>query len=320
MYTPPFTVVVPTYGRPVRLARCLAALATQDYPRDRYAVAVVDDGSPKSLGETVRSFESTMDVTLVRQPNAGPAAARNAGVARADSMADSMYVAFTDDDCEPRPGWLRAFAAAFERAPTAFLGGHTVNALPHNPYAHTTQLLVDYLYAYAKREPAGRFFASNNIALPLEGFRALGGFHAGFPLAAGEDRDLCARWIQSGGHLRSVPGAVVDHAHDLTFKTFWQQHTNYGRGAYRLHRLRAGQGGPEAPPAADFFLGLLRYPFEKESAPRAALYTGLILLSQAATASGYAYEAYAHGAEAASFDPAPVRLPEQAAECGQPEF
>ena len=48
-----FSVVVPTYERSALMARCLAALAQQDYPRDRFEVVVVDDGSVRPLAETI---------------------------------------------------------------------------------------------------------------------------------------------------------------------------------------------------------------------------------------------------------------------------
>jgi len=42
---PTFSVVIPTYRRPERLVACLRSLAALDYPRDRFEVIVVDDGS-----------------------------------------------------------------------------------------------------------------------------------------------------------------------------------------------------------------------------------------------------------------------------------
>ncbi len=45
---PSFSIVIATHNRPRQLAECLAALASLDYPRDRFEVIVVDDGSPTS--------------------------------------------------------------------------------------------------------------------------------------------------------------------------------------------------------------------------------------------------------------------------------
>jgi len=43
--SPFFSVIIPTYQRPLQLATCLQALAKLDYPRERFEVIVVDDGS-----------------------------------------------------------------------------------------------------------------------------------------------------------------------------------------------------------------------------------------------------------------------------------
>ena len=75
MTTPPFfSVIVPTYRRPERLAACLRALAGLDYPRERFEVIVVDDGG----GATLDGAPATIDLTLVTQAHAGPAAATHA--------------------------------------------------------------------------------------------------------------------------------------------------------------------------------------------------------------------------------------------------
>ena len=54
------SVVVPTYRRPELLDRCLAALAAQDFPSDRYEIVVADDDcipDPRWLAEGVAAFE-----------------------------------------------------------------------------------------------------------------------------------------------------------------------------------------------------------------------------------------------------------------------
>ena len=280
----PFSVVVPTYGRPERLARCLAALAhvETDAP---FEVVVVDDGSP--VPASVAAVEQRLDVRLVRQANAGPAAARNAGA----QAARYPFLAFTDDDCEPTPAWLARLGAALAARPDALVGGRTVNALARNPFAEASQLLVSFLTDYYGRPGRVPFFASNNVALSAEGFAALGGFDRAFPLAAGEDRDLCARWHAQGRPSVYVPDAVVRHAHALTPAGFVRQHLHYGRGAYHYHRLRASAPVPE--PLA-FYGRLVAYPL---SAPRrsvrSALHVALLGVAQVANVAGYAAEARA---------------------------
>jgi hypothetical protein len=74
-------------------------------------------------------------------------------------------LAFTDDDCEPDCQWLDAMASAFTEKPDAAVGGRTVNALQHNPYAITSQMLVDYLYSYYNETPIRRSSSPPTISL-----------------------------------------------------------------------------------------------------------------------------------------------------------
>src|SRR5713226_3036764 len=76
---PVISVVVPTHDRAPQLARCLEALAVQEYPRDRYEVIVADDGSSDPADGLVRQFARKMNVVLVTQKHVGPAATRNLG-------------------------------------------------------------------------------------------------------------------------------------------------------------------------------------------------------------------------------------------------
>ena len=76
---PFFSIVIPTYNRPTRLSACLAAMSQLDYPRDRFEVVVVDDGSPTPMDAVVQPLRSQLNISLIRQSNAGPAAARNVG-------------------------------------------------------------------------------------------------------------------------------------------------------------------------------------------------------------------------------------------------
>ncbi|MCS6927691.1 MAG: glycosyltransferase [Candidatus Binatia bacterium] len=286
---PRFSIIVPTYGRPKQLAICLQALARLAYPRDRFEVIVVDDGSQSPPEEVVSAFHGQLDVTLLDQPHAGPAAARNTGAARAKGE----FLAFTDDDCAPTPDWLSALAARFAAMPECMIGGRTLNALPENPYSAASQLLVDYLYAYYNANPERvGFFTSNNLALPRRLFWAIGGFDSTFPRAAAEDREFCDRWRYHGYRMIYAPEAVVYHAHALTFRTFWRQHVNYGRGACCFHRLRAQRGCDRIKlEPLSFYVQLLRYPSARGQCLRRRLrLTALLGISQLANAVGFFWE------------------------------
>jgi GT2 family glycosyltransferase len=284
---PFFSIIVPTYGRPRQLRACLGALAALAYPRECFEVIVVDDGG--GLGEgAVEPFRASIEVMLLSAPHGGPAAARNAGARRARGR----VLAFTDDDCAPDAGWLASLAARLAHGEDALVGGRIVNALPRNAFSEASQLLVEYLYTRAAAgSDAPAFFCTNNLAVPAERFRELGGFDETFTSAAGEDREFCDRWRTRGLRLAYAPEAVVRHAHPLTPRGFCRQHFNYGRAAFAFRRARArrGAGGLRVEPLP-FYLDLLRYPFARERGPRALPLAGLFFVSQLANAAGFFYE------------------------------
>ena len=275
--------MVATHGRHHQLARCLAALAELDYPRDRVEVLVVDDGSPMPLDRVVAPFHDRLALTLLSQARAGPGAARNTGAARAKGA----FVAFTDDDCIVSPDWLRALAARFEAAPEHLVGGRILNGLRDNPYSSASQLLMDYLYAYHNADPASaRFFTANNLAVLAARFRAIGGFDTQYIGMTAEDRELCDRWRSFGDHLTYAPEAVVYHLHHLGLPSFWRQQFNYGRGAAAFRRALGARGQSFRLQSLQFYLGLLRYPWARARGRQALVLALLLVVSQLATATG----------------------------------
>jgi glycosyltransferase involved in cell wall biosynthesis len=289
---PFFSIVIPTYDRPRQLAACLQSLSRLNYPRDRFEVIVVDDGSETPPEAVVASFCDHLDLMLLTQAHAGPAAARNTGAARAKGE----FLAFTDDDCAPAADWLQVLAARFAGASDCAIGGRTLNALSDNLCSTASQLLIAYLYAYYNADPdRARFFASNNLAMPADRFHAIGGFCTTYTRSAAEDRELCDRWLHHGYRMIYVPEALIYHAHALTFRIFWRQHFNYGCGAFGFRQARAQHARePISLEPRGFYLDLLRYPFSQARGWRALLLAALLVMSQVAHVVGFLWKGMNH--------------------------
>jgi glycosyltransferase involved in cell wall biosynthesis len=290
---PAVTVIIPTRNRPEQLARCLEALSAQELPDERFEVVVVDDGSREPVAAAAEPFRAKLGLTLLRQPHAGPAAARNLGLARARGG----VVAFTDDDCLPQRDWLAELLAASRARPGALLGGKVLNSLAHDHYAETSQLIIDIVYEHFNGGPDGAsFFTSNNIAAPTARVREMGGFDESFLLAAAEDRDFCRRWKARGWPMDSAPRAAVGHVHAADLREFWSMHFRYGRGAWLLRRKSAGRGQATPPAEKGFYRHLLRRIVDRlarepvDARPRLLL---SLLLWQAANIAGFAAQAIA---------------------------
>jgi glycosyltransferase involved in cell wall biosynthesis len=285
---PFFSIIVPTYNRPAQLTHCLQSLARLGYPRERFEVIVVDDGSKSPIETVVSSFTNRLSVTLITQPHSGPAAARNNGAKRARGD----FLAFTDDDCSPAPNWLKAFATRFNETPETMIGGRTANLLSNNFYSMASDLFIQYLYSYYNTNPEhAKFFASNNLALSSERFKAIGGFNLLFPLAAGEDREFCERWLRHGFRMTYAPEALIFHAHRLTCHSLCRQQFNYGRGAFRFHQLRARRRLDHLRlEPLSFYANMLRYPLLEIQGPKKYLFLAWIVLSQGTNAVGFLWE------------------------------
>ncbi len=277
-----FSIIVPTYERAASLARLLHALVALDYPPERFEVIIVDDGGRTPLDDTVATFRDRLHIRLLHQSNLGPAAARNYGAREAGGR----LLAFTDDDCLPRAGWLRGLARAQQTDPTAICGGRTTNLHSSNLPAEATRLLTDYLYEnYNPAQRAGAFFPTNNLSVPRDEFLAVGGFDE--RLRFGEDREFSYRWRWRGGRFVPAPQAVVEHARRFSLGEFVRLHFLYGGGTAGFRRA-CRQKGMERPgfSSPSWYLGLLLYGLRKEPGWRGAALSLLLLVSQAATLAG----------------------------------
>ena len=107
------SVVVPTFDDGGLLSRCLSSIVAQSLPPRE--IIVVDDGSadPAALAGLAEAMAKFPDVLFLRQPNAGPSAARNLGLERCSGA----YVAFVDADDELLADSLRIRRDLFDLHP-----------------------------------------------------------------------------------------------------------------------------------------------------------------------------------------------------------
>ncbi|HZS75634.1 MAG TPA: glycosyltransferase [Ktedonobacteraceae bacterium] len=196
------SVVIPTYKRLALLQRCLEALSAQDIAPADFEVIVVDDAASEEtrkqvLEESCLHPEHTIRYLPVQGTN-GPAAARNLGW----QAASGEIIAFTDDDCIPTPGWLRAGLEAFDDVVVG-VSGKIIIPLDHTPtdYERNAALL-------AKSE-----FVTANCFYRRDVLASIGGFDERFTMAWREDSDLAFRFMKEypESALVYAPKAVVVH-------------------------------------------------------------------------------------------------------------
>ena len=99
------SVIIPTCNRAPILARCVQALAAQDYDRSAFEIIVGDDGSGDDTRRCVQRLQAQVPVAVhyLYQANQGANAARN----RALAVAGGTLVLFVNDDTIACPALVR---------------------------------------------------------------------------------------------------------------------------------------------------------------------------------------------------------------------
>jgi glycosyltransferase involved in cell wall biosynthesis len=109
---PHISVVIGVYEDWIPLDTCLRSLAEQ-VNAPRFEVIVVDDGSRQAIPDGVRRWADSFPLTLLRQPHAGIATARNRGI----QISRGPLLLFVDADCWLQPDCLAALELSVINSP-----------------------------------------------------------------------------------------------------------------------------------------------------------------------------------------------------------
>jgi glycosyltransferase involved in cell wall biosynthesis len=189
---PVVSVVIPTFTRHDLLGRLIACLAGQSF-RD-FEVIVVDQ-SEHRWPEAEKDFGFALH--YVHTDVRGAVAARNTGAA----LALGRFIAFTDDDCEPDPDWLKAGCSTF--ASNDVVGVEGLITSDHVGDPGWRSVTNDGF--------EGVGFMTANLFVRADDFHAVGGFDVAFDNPHfREDTDLGWR-LQQRGRVPFSRSARVHH-------------------------------------------------------------------------------------------------------------
>ena len=193
---PLVSVVVPTYNRAGIIRETIENILQQTY--SNIEMIIVDDGSTDNTVDVLKSYGSKIRWTV--QQNAGPAAARNRGIA----MANGEIVAFQDSDDAWHPSKIERQVSLMKRAGPSVvcclcnsivqLPGVEVRSFENAPVAPS---LDEVVWLNVTEVLATRFILFNQaIAIRRDVLTRLGGFDESFRLM--EDADLALRLSLEG--------------------------------------------------------------------------------------------------------------------------
>jgi GT2 family glycosyltransferase len=214
---PRVSVVVCTYNGGRTLDQCLRSLGALDYPD--YEVIVVDDGSTDNTGDILARHP---DVRVLRQPNRGLSAARNAGLA----AATGAVIAYTDSDCFADPDWLTHLVYQLEHSGAAAVGGP--NLTPDDGWLAACVAAAPGQPTHVlESDQVAEHVPGCNMAFRREALLAINGFDPQYR-RAGDDVDVCWRLHQAGKWITFAPGAFVWHHRRQGPRAYLKQQAGYG--------------------------------------------------------------------------------------------
>jgi glycosyltransferase involved in cell wall biosynthesis len=186
--------VVPLYDKAEHVEAALASIAGQSEPPQE--IIVVDDGSTDGGDRRVEAM-GVAGLRLIRQQNAGPGAARNAGLA----AAGARHVAFLDADDVWLPDHLAGLRALAQDFPGHALYANPIAAMGDAPVAPSSPAVI---HDYAAAWLGGLVVSTIGVMVDREAALAVGGFST----AAHRGEDL-ALWLKlTRGRPMAMGGAV----------------------------------------------------------------------------------------------------------------
>lgn len=233
---PSVAIVIPTFERRDLVCAAVQRLAKQDYRP--LSLIVVVDGSVDGTADALRAIAMPYTLTLIEQPNAGLAAARNAGA----SAAAADILLFLDDDMMAEPDLVTQHVRAITKGADAVAGNIPLDRDAKANFL--TQGIAQWAEEWAKsastRPKLGPFdFNGGHFSIRRTVFERLGGFRTEFTAEGAygkEDAEFAIRLL-SDHTLVFNPDAIARQRYTVPPREYLQRGYLSGQADVSLANL-----------------------------------------------------------------------------------
>jgi len=226
---PKAAIVVPCYNEEKGISSTLTSLLALDYPKDKFEILVINDGSTDKTLEIARSFEADPRVRIFSKENGGKHTAMNLAL----THTDAELIGCLDADSIVETHALMHVAAVFKdpRVAAVTPGIHakeTNNLLQH-------MQKVEYRLSIFNRFMLAALGSAFITPGPFSIFRAsvireLGGWKHGHST---EDMEMALRMQEHGFLIANCPAATVFTSTPPTFAKLFKQRVRWTYGFLR---------------------------------------------------------------------------------------
>jgi glycosyltransferase involved in cell wall biosynthesis len=229
--SPFVSIVIATRNRERLLRETLRCLLAQQWPSDRFAIIVADNGSTDGTRALIESFAATSAtprVRYLRVERPGKSFAVNAALATAlaadDASSGDHVIALTDDDVQPEATWIAQLCAAFAETGADFVAGRVYPLWEIDPPRWMSPALYGVLAIPDAGDDRLEITAAQhrvvpigaNMAVRAEVVQRIGGLRTDLgklegTLRTGEDHEFFLRMLANGCRGVYEPRAIVRH-------------------------------------------------------------------------------------------------------------
>ncbi len=187
------SIILPAFNEAQDIEACLASLQQQTYPRDRFEIIVIDNGSSDATTSIAQRFADHVEV----RPGIKVGAVRNVGARHATGE----ILVFIDSDCIVDRDWLCRGVKLLTGTRNGVIGG----ALK----AREDATWIERYWLLKGNRPQQDDLMGSCICIYSEDFSTIGGFNE--QLTSSEDTDLSLRLKAAGYNIQMRNEMAVVH-------------------------------------------------------------------------------------------------------------
>lgn len=208
------SVLIPAFNEEQHISKCLEALIDQSYPKDRYEIIVMDNGSHDRTVEISLRF----GVTVIDAAGLLIGGVRNAGA----KIARGSVFAFIDADCVPPRNWI-------ENGVNLLCSDENIGAIGGKCGIRNDGTWVERAWIFEPSLTQTKrtdILNSGSLFITKKSFYCVNGFDE--TVRAGEDTDLSRKLVNEGKFLLVTSDIGVIHLgyprtlRDFVNRQIWQ--------------------------------------------------------------------------------------------------
>ncbi len=225
-YEPFVSIVIPAYNAEKYIGLVLEAIFTQEYPKEKIEIILVDDNSSDNTVATAEEYRAKfMNFSLIKKEGLrGAAKSTNIGIEKAQGE----IVCSIDSDAIISPHWIRTIVEKFETVGIAAVAGYIETGNTYNLWAKLMGTELEDRYDQILIENVDHV-STCNTAYRRESVMKVGMFDE--QLYYGYDVDISYKLKKEGFFILLLKNVGCKHYWKETFTGYLKQQFNvaYGR-------------------------------------------------------------------------------------------